>query len=122
VTESFDFGRTFHLRRGCQVLRAGAISQQCGFASGAASNPFDQQRQTEKLELVVDLACEVWSVATKKCERSKMVFGTALSAKFRRKNPRNNFGRLSKDCFSSSSMLPSAAGCSAARCSVDDEG
>lgn len=37
-----------------------ALSPQCGFASGADNVPFDFQRQTEKLRLVVDLAREIW--------------------------------------------------------------
>ena len=38
-----------------------ALSPQCGFASSGRSNPISEDEQWRKLELVVDVADEVWS-------------------------------------------------------------
>ena len=44
-------------------LDALALSPQCGFASVASGNPITPDDQRRKLELIVDVAEEVWGTA-----------------------------------------------------------
>ena len=37
-----------------------ALSPQCGFASVARGNPITEDDQRRKLELIIDVATEVW--------------------------------------------------------------
>jgi 5-methyltetrahydropteroyltriglutamate--homocysteine methyltransferase len=39
-----------------------AISPQCGFASGVTGNPLTEEQQWAKLELIRDVAAEVWTI------------------------------------------------------------
>jgi 5-methyltetrahydropteroyltriglutamate--homocysteine methyltransferase len=39
-----------------------AISPQCGFASGVTGNPLTEEQQWAKLELIRDVAAEVWAI------------------------------------------------------------
>jgi hypothetical protein len=39
------------------------ISTQCGFASGAEDDRFDERVQAAKLELVAEVAQEIWGAA-----------------------------------------------------------